>query len=67
MPTFLSIFKNPGLQGRKCHVIQQPILSGEDGGANMAKGETVSSSKILFGIFRANENWKKNKIFRISL
>lgn len=48
-------------------MIQQPILFGEDGGANLAKGETVSSSKILFGIFRANENWKKNKIFRISL
>ena len=48
-------------------MIQQPILFGEDGGANLAKGETVSSSKVLFGIFHANENWKKNKIFRTSL
>jgi len=42
-------------------------MTGEDEGANLAKGETVSSGKILFGIFRAKENCKKNKIFRISL
>ena len=27
----------------------------------MANGETLSSGKILFGIFRAEENWKKKK------
>jgi hypothetical protein len=41
------------------------IMTGEDERANLAKGESVSSGKILFGQFRVKENWKKNKIFRI--
>jgi len=42
-------------------------MTGEDDGANLANGETVGSGKILFGIFRAKENWTKNKAFRISV
>jgi len=41
-------------------------MTGEDEGASLAKGETVGSDKILFGIFRAKEKWTKIKAFRIS-
>jgi hypothetical protein len=40
-------------------------MTGENEGANLAKGGTVSSGKSLIGKFRVKENWKKNKIFRI--